>query len=30
MDIRKWYDKYLIDIQLVYESETTLKNYNNL
>lgn len=29
MDIRKWYDKYSIDIQLVYESEATRKNYKS-
>lgn len=29
MDIRKWYDKYSIDIQLVYNSEATRKNYQS-
>jgi len=29
MDIRKWYDKYSIDIQLVYDSEATRKNYKS-
>jgi site-specific recombinase XerD len=29
MDIRKWYDKYSIDIQLVYNSEATRKNYKS-
>lgn len=29
MDNRKWYDKYSIDIQLVYESEATRKNYKS-
>jgi len=29
MDARKWYDKYSIDIQLVYESEATRKNYKS-
>lgn len=29
MDIRKWHDKYSIDIQLVYESEATRKNYKS-
>lgn len=29
MDIRKWYDKYSIDIQLVYNSEATQKNYKS-
>jgi len=29
MDIRKWHDKYSIDIQLVYNSEATRKNYKS-
>jgi integrase/recombinase XerD len=29
MDIRKWHDKYSIDIQLVYNSEATKKNYKS-
>lgn len=29
MDIRKWYDKYSIDIRLVYNSEATQKNYKS-
>jgi hypothetical protein len=29
MDIRKWHDKYSIDIRLVYNSEATQKNYKN-
>jgi len=29
MDSRKWYDKYSIDIQLVYDSEATQKNYKS-
>ena len=27
MDIRKWSDKYSIDIRLLYNSENTRKNY---
>lgn len=29
MDIRKWYDKYSIDIQLLYNSAATQKNYKS-
>lgn len=29
MDIRKWYNKYSIDIQLIYNSEATRKNYKS-
>ena len=29
MDIRKWYNKYSIDIQLVYNSEATKNNYKS-
>ena len=29
MDIRKWHDKYSIDIQLVYNSEATKSNYKS-
>ncbi len=29
MDIQKWYDKYSIDIQLVYSSDATRKNYKS-
>ena len=29
MDVQKWYDKYSIDIQLVYNSEATRKNYKS-
>lgn len=29
MDIRKWHDKYSIDIQLIYNSEATKKNYKS-
>lgn len=29
MDIRKWHDKYSIDIQLVYNSESTKSNYKS-
>jgi integrase/recombinase XerD len=29
MDIRKWYDKYSIDIRLVYNSDATQKNYKS-
>jgi integrase/recombinase XerD len=29
MDIRKWHDKYSIDIQLLYNSEATQKNYKS-
>ncbi len=29
MDIRKWHDKYSIDIQLVYNSEATKNNYKS-
>lgn len=29
MDTRKWYDKYSIDIKLVYNSEATRNNYKS-
>lgn len=29
MDVRKWYDKYSIDIRLVYNSEATQANYKS-
>lgn len=29
MDVRKWYDKYSIDIRLVYNSEATQVNYKS-
>ena len=29
MDIKKWYDKYSIDIQLVYDSDATKSNYKS-
>ena len=29
MDIRKWHDRYSIDIQLVYNSEATKSNYKS-
>lgn len=29
MDIRKWHDKYSIDIRLVYNSDATIKNYKS-
>lgn len=29
MDVRKWYEKYSIDIQLVYNSEATKNNYKS-
>lgn len=29
MDIRKWHDKYSIDIELLYNSEATKKNYKS-
>jgi hypothetical protein len=29
MDIRKWLDKYSIDIRLIYNSENTRKNYES-
>jgi site-specific recombinase XerD len=29
MDIRKWHDKYSIDVQLVYNSEATRNNYKS-
>lgn len=29
MDIRKWHDKYSIDVQLVYNSEATKSNYKS-
>lgn len=29
MDIRKWYEKYSIDIRLVYNSDATQKNYKS-
>lgn len=29
MDIRKWYDKYSIDIRLLYNSDATQKNYKS-
>jgi site-specific recombinase XerD len=29
MDIRKWHNKYSIDVQLVYNSGATLKNYKS-
>lgn len=29
MDIRKWYEKYSIDIRLVYNSQSTIDNYKS-
>lgn len=29
MDIRKWYEKYSRDIQLVYNSQATINNYKS-
>jgi integrase/recombinase XerD len=29
MDFRKWYDKYSIDVELLYNSEATRKNYKS-
>jgi site-specific recombinase XerD len=29
MDVQKWHNKYAIDVQLAYDSESTQKNYKS-